>query len=214
MSISTELLSQICDELAKNGGKWDLTDDEGTPLVYDHEKRLYIPDLITNEDNKVCAVIPLGYFSDEILEYIHSWIVLEPDTKTICTRCGSMNVACDAVINPNTKEFKDYGSEAFLYGTCNDCDNSTYLVDVIEICRKLRAEYDYFLQTMGKEPQVLSCQIVRKAPYDYKDVRIQLTPGNREGDDIFFKCDGFSALKRLTELDNEDFIISWVYNFQ
>ena len=214
MSISTEILSQICDELAKNGGKWDLTDDEGTPLVYDDEKAVYIPDLTTNGDNKVCAVIPLGYFSDETLKRIHAWVVPEPDTKVICTRCGSMNVACEAVINPNTKEFKDYGSEAFLYGTCNDCDNSTYLIDVIGVLKKLCAEYEDFLLTMNKEPEVLSCQVVQKEPYDYKDVRIQLTPGGREGDDIFFKCDGFPALKRLTELDNEDFVISWVYNFQ
>lgn len=138
----------------------------------------------------------------------------KPDLKVICTRCGSMNVACDAVINPNTKEFKDYGSEAFLYGSCNDCDNSTYLVDVIEVRNMLQVEYNGFLATMNEEPEILSCQVVRKEPYDFQDVRIQLVPGNREGDDIFFKCNGFSDLKRLTEFGSEDFIISWVYNFQ
>lgn len=206
-----EIVSQICDELTKNGGKWDLTDDEGTPMVYDSEKAVYIPDLITN-DNIVCAVIPLGYFSDETLAKIHS--LIQPDERVICTKCGSMNVSCDATINPNTKKFKEYGSEAFLYGNCEDCNDSAYLIDIVEVRKMLDLEYQDFLQTMGVEPEVLSCQVVRKAPYDYQDVRIQLAPGNREGDDIFFKCNGYPDLKRLTEFGNEDFMISWVYNFQ
>lgn len=213
----TEMLCGIRGELTKDGGKWDLTDDNGEPIVYDAEKGVNIPDLTLNKDNEVCAVIPLGYFSDETVEKIYFLVKPvepDPDTKIICSRCGSMNVTCDAVINPNTKEFKDYGSDAFEYGNCNDCDNSTYLVDVIEVRKKLQLEYDEFLSTMGREPEILSCQVVRKEPNDYQDVRVQLCPGNRVGDDIFFKCNGFTDLKRLTEFGNEDFIISWVYNFQ
>lgn len=30
--------------------------------------------------------------------------------KVNCTKCGRMNVFCEAVINPNTKEFKEFTS--------------------------------------------------------------------------------------------------------
>lgn len=28
--------------------------------------------------------------------------------KVICTKCGGMNVACEAMINPNDKSFRNY----------------------------------------------------------------------------------------------------------
>ncbi len=40
--------------------------------------------------------------------------------KVICTQCGGMNVACEAMINPNDKKFRNYTDEAFLYGWCED----------------------------------------------------------------------------------------------
>lgn len=41
--------------------------------------------------------------------------------KVICTQCGGINVACEAMINPNDKKFRNYTDEAFLYGWCEDC---------------------------------------------------------------------------------------------
>lgn len=41
-----EMLQEIREQLAKNGGEWDLTDDNGEPIVYDNEKDVNIPDII------------------------------------------------------------------------------------------------------------------------------------------------------------------------
>ena len=50
--------------------------------------------------------------------------------KVICTKCGGMHVACEAMINPNDKSFRNYTDEAFIYGWCDDCGNGVVLSDV------------------------------------------------------------------------------------
>lgn len=216
----TEIIREIKDELVRNGGTWDLTDDNGEPTVYDEEKQLSIPDLTISENSGVCAMIPLSYFCDDTIKKVHSVIghtdKPQPDTgcKVICTKCGGTNVTCDAVINPNTKEFKRYGSEAFLDGNCNDCDDWVYLVDVNEVLEKLQLEYDDFLKSMGTEPEVASCEIVWKDGKKCEDVRIKLNTDKQDGDDIFFYCNSLDELKSFTDFCGKDFMISWIYNFQ
>lgn len=67
-----EMLQEIREQLAKNGGEWDLTDDNGEPTVYDNEKDVNIPDITLKNDKEVCAIIPLGYFCDETIERIYN----------------------------------------------------------------------------------------------------------------------------------------------
>lgn len=66
-----ELIQKIREQLARNGGNWDLTNDDGNAIIYDFEKNVYIPALALNDDKEVCALIPLGYFCDETIENIH-----------------------------------------------------------------------------------------------------------------------------------------------
>lgn len=35
--------------------------------------------------------------------------------STICSRCHSTKVSCEAIVNPNTKEFIHYTDESFDY---------------------------------------------------------------------------------------------------
>lgn len=69
-----EMLQEIREQLTKNGGEWDLTDDNGEPIVYDNEKDVNIPDIMLKDGKEVCAVIPLGYFDDETIERIYNLI--------------------------------------------------------------------------------------------------------------------------------------------
>ena len=64
---ATEMLDYITDQLERNGGEWDLTDDTGTPVIFDAEKTVYIPDIMLSKDGTPCAVIPLGYFEDDTI---------------------------------------------------------------------------------------------------------------------------------------------------
>lgn len=65
-----KLLEDIKGRVVNNNGTWDLTGDNGEPLVYDEEKNVAITDLIINGDDMACAVIPLEHFSREILNRI------------------------------------------------------------------------------------------------------------------------------------------------
>lgn len=69
-----QMLQEMREQLAQNGGKWDLTDDNGEPIVYDFEKDVYIPDIMLKDAKEVCAIIPLGYFCDETIERIYNLI--------------------------------------------------------------------------------------------------------------------------------------------
>lgn len=41
--------------------------------------------------------------------------------KVICTRCGGTNIACEAIVNPNTGKIIDYLDESFMHANCGDC---------------------------------------------------------------------------------------------
>ena len=41
----------------------------------------------------------------------------------ICTRCGGTNVACEAIVNPNTGKIIDYFDGSFAHAICGDCEN-------------------------------------------------------------------------------------------
>ncbi len=60
----------IHENIRKNGGSWDLTDDEGNTIVYDRYRSIEIRDLALNGDNKPGVLVPLSYFNEEILRAI------------------------------------------------------------------------------------------------------------------------------------------------
>jgi hypothetical protein len=62
-----EDLLRIKDNILKNRGEWDLTDDNGEPVVYDDNMGIPIPDLAINKDDTPCALVPLGYFDEDTL---------------------------------------------------------------------------------------------------------------------------------------------------
>ena len=73
---ASEMLDYVMGQVKRNGGKWDLTDDTGKPVIFDAEKNVYIPDIILSKDDTPCAVIPLGYFEDDTLRAIVEMVSL------------------------------------------------------------------------------------------------------------------------------------------
>lgn len=132
----------------------------------------------------------------------------------ICTRCGATDVTCEAVINPNTKEFKEYTGESFIYGYCNICDNSAVLTDTDVVAEEIQVEYDDFIRERGEEPTVVSCLITWKDDNKMEDVRISLLNDTGCEDDIFFYSQSLPGLKSLATFGGEDFIITEIHNFQ
>lgn len=65
-----EELENISENLQKHGNSLKLVDDKGEPMVYDEKQQQYITDIMVQEDGTVCALVPLGYFSDETIQFI------------------------------------------------------------------------------------------------------------------------------------------------
>ena len=71
--------------------------------------------------------------------------------SVICCKCGSTEVSCEAIINPNTKELINYTDESFEYGWCDKCDENKPLTDTEEVKKDIDAKLIDFESTFGKE---------------------------------------------------------------
>lgn len=134
--------------------------------------------------------------------------------NTICTKCGGKDVSCEAMINPNNKEFKHYTDESFLYGWCENCKTGVILTDIDEIQVEVQKKYDAFVKENGIEPDYANCCIVWKDTNDSYDVKIQFSNDTGEDDDIFFYCGSLNGLKSLATFGGEDFIVTEVYDYK
>lgn len=133
----------------------------------------------------------------------------------ICCKCGSTNVSCEAMINPNTKEFIHYTDESFDYGWCDDCDEGQVLSDADELKMRIDKAFNEFKLKFNKEPLYVLCQIIFK---DFSDSHLRgvfkLTTAIRDDDDeIFFYCNGIEELKKLANFSTEDFMITELVTF-
>lgn len=50
--------------------------------------------------------------------------------KVICTRCGGTNIACEAIVNPNTGKIIDYLDESFMHANCGISENDTICINI------------------------------------------------------------------------------------
>lgn len=80
----------------------------------------------------------------------------------ICTRCGGTKVACEAIVNPNTREIIDYFDGSFVHAICRDCENEVIISNVEEVKHEIDLRFHEFLERTGKEPEYVECQIVWK----------------------------------------------------
>ena len=136
--------------------------------------------------------------------------------SVICCKCGSTEVSCEAIINPNTKELINYTDESFEYGWCDKCNDDKPLTDTEEVKKEIDAKLIDFESTFGKKPLYASCQVAFVGTDDpFQDLLFKLSSdvGN-DDDEVFFYCNGIEELKSLTELTTNDFIITEIYKFK
>ena len=123
----------------------------------------------------------------------------------VCSICGGTHVRCAAVVDPITKEFIEFGYEAFLDGECSQCGNVT-LTDPDEIKADIDKRWAEYIARNGSHPNYVLCEIVRTDNYDgYEQAYIRIGgPENVVGDaDIIAVCCDLDELKNLTEPDPE-----------
>lgn len=86
-----------------------------------------------------------------------------------CCKCGGTKVTCEALINPNTKEFDHYTDESFLYGWCDDCKEGTVLTDVDEVKRTIDTQYREFIEA---NDEYISKQLEKDIDQSSSPVRV------------------------------------------
>lgn len=130
--------------------------------------------------------------------------------SVICTKCGSIRVSCEAMVNPNDKSFIDYTDEAFDYGWCDDCHEGTVLTDVDKVKSEMEQEYRQFVERHRCEPHFVTCRIVWKddncSPI-WEKISLSLDVNDEKDEEILFYTNGLEELKSLAEFGKEDFII-------
>lgn len=123
----------------------------------------------------------------------------------VCSICGGTHVRCTAVVDPNTKEFIEFGYEAFLDGECSQCGNVT-LTDPDEIKADIDKRWAEYIARNGSHPNFVLCRIVRTDNYDgYEQARIRIGGSkNVVGNpDTIAVCRDLDELKTLTDPDPE-----------
>ena len=77
-----------------------------------------------------------------------------------CSICGGTHVRCAAVVDPNTKEFIEFGYEAFLDGECSQCGNVAQ-TDPDEIKADIDKRWAEYIARNGSRPNYALCAIIR-----------------------------------------------------
>lgn len=134
--------------------------------------------------------------------------------SVICSKCGCVDVLCEAMINPNTKVFENYTDESFLYGWCNVCQTGRTLTDVEDVKALIDNNFSKFCEKNGCEPGYVICTIVWKDDNGCEEVKIKMSSDSRDDDDFFFYCDSLTELKALCDCGGEDFIIIGFIGFE
>ena len=73
--------------------------------------------------------------------------------KVICTRCGGTNIACEAIVNPNTGKIIDYLDESFMHANCGDCKEEVVITDVDRVKKDIDSMFFEFVKKNGEEPE-------------------------------------------------------------
>lgn len=105
----------------------------------------------------------------------------------ICTRCGGTNVACEAIVNPNTGKIIDYFDGSFMHAICGDCENEVIISNVEAVKHEIDLRFHKFVEKTGKEPEYVECQIVWKKTGDEqrKTIKLSLSINDDDNDDVF-----------------------------
>lgn len=123
----------------------------------------------------------------------------------VCSLCGGTDVKCAAVVDPNTKEFIEFGYNAFSDGQCADCGNVP-LTDPDEVQADIDKRWAEYTVRNGSRPNFALCRIVRTDNYDgYEQARIRIGGPSKAVEicNTLTACRDLDELKTLTDPDPE-----------
>ena len=128
--------------------------------------------------------------------------------SVICCECGSTNVLCEAIINPNTKDIIKYEDES-LDGWCVNCDEWQALIDTEKVKSDIDNALNDFKSVHKKEPLYAKCRVIindYNGPSENAIIKLSSDKGSNDKD-ISFYCNGSEELKSFAEFSEKGFII-------
>lgn len=133
-----------------------------------------------------------------------------------CSICGGTHVRCAAVVNPNTKEFIEFGYEAFLDGECSQCGN-VFLTDSEEVKADIDKRWAEYIARNGSRPNYALCAIIRTEFNGYEQAHIRIGgPENAAAKpETLVSCQNLSELKALADPDpKREFVLVECQGFE
>lgn len=107
--------------------------------------------------------------------------------SVVCTKCGSLDVACEAMVNPNTKRIANYTDESFDYAWCNSCRDGVVITDVNSNKNDISCHYRNYNSENGVSPSIAVCDVfVRSSDCLHRGVEIGLNGQTVSGQHSFF----------------------------
>ena len=213
MNILQKRIENLCDEIIGRILALMKVNSVSEVILTDNDNPVYVIwfDKIGDPCHEAALANPV--WLNDILEAITNIFHIKED-NVICCKCGSTNVTCEAMINPNTKDFDHYTDDSFQYGWCDNCKTGTVISDTSEVKKGISQKYKEFTETYNTEPQLALCRIIWKDDMKETEVSIALENIPEEHDDaIFFYCDSLSDFMALAEYGGEDFIVTECFNF-
>ena len=126
----------------------------------------------------------------------------------ICCECGSTNVLCEAIINPNTKDIIEYTDESFD-GWCVDCKECQALTDTEKVKSDIDNAFNDFKSVHNTEPLYATCRVYltgSDCPVETAIIKLSANRGDADKQ-IFLYCKDIEGLKSLAEFTKNDFVI-------
>ncbi|CCZ70311.1 putative uncharacterized protein [Bacteroides sp. CAG:702] len=131
--------------------------------------------------------------------------------SVVCTKCGSLDVACEAMVNPNTKRIANYTDESFDYAWCNSCRNGVVITDVNSNKHRISRAYRKYKSENAALPSIAVCNVVvRSSDSLHRGVEIGLNKQLFSNDSsLFSMVNGINELLTYCKFNQyHDFIIT------
>lgn len=135
----------------------------------------------------------------------------------ICSICGGTHVKCAAVIDPNTKQFFEFGYDAWRDGECEECGNVT-LTDPDEVKSGVNELWAKYMEHSPIAPNYVCCGIVRHLDNNGCEstyIRIGGPSETVEKYEVAAVCRDLEELKSLAVPDPErEFTVTEIRGFE
>lgn len=137
--------------------------------------------------------------------------------SVICSICGGTHITCAAIVDPNTKQFINFGYEAWLDSQCDNCGN-VILTDPKEVQDNIDCQYRLFKSQHSTEPSFAVVEYVDASNYEGSQKGyVKLVGGKDSGNSpkIIASCNSTEELNTMTVPSQErEFTIIGCSSFQ